>query len=32
MTSPNEPLRRVETALVQNTDDGVDYRNEFGSR
>ena len=28
MTSPNEPLCRVETALVQNND-GVDYRNEF---
>ena len=28
MTSPDEPLCRVETALVEN-DDGVDYRNEF---
>jgi hypothetical protein len=29
MTSPDEPLCRVEIVLVQNADDGVDYRNEF---
>ena len=32
MTSPNEPLHRVEARLFRSTDDGADYRKEPDSR